>query len=67
MAMELPFILVGAVVVGGGIGWALDRWLATQPYLMIVFGALGFFAGIRDVLRRAAPKGNDDQRGGSNH
>jgi len=52
IAMELPFILVSAVVVGGMIGFFLDRWLHTAPYLMLGFGFLGFFGGLRDVLRR---------------
>jgi ATP synthase protein I len=53
MAMELPFVLVGAVVVGGVLGYFLDRWLHTTPVLMLVMGGLGFFAGLRDVLHRA--------------
>jgi ATP synthase protein I len=52
MAMELPFILVGTILVGGAIGYFLDAWLHTKPALMIVFGAIGFVAGLRDVLRR---------------
>jgi len=52
MAMELPFIFVGCMVVGGAIGYFLDVWLHTRPALMIVFGIIGFIAGLRDVLRR---------------
>jgi F0F1-type ATP synthase assembly protein I len=52
MALELPFILVGAIVVGGLLGYFLDGWLHTKPYLLLVFGALGFFGGLRDLLRR---------------
>jgi len=52
IAMELPFILVSAIIVGGLIGFFLDRWLHTAPYLMLVLGFLGFFGGLRDVLRR---------------
>jgi F0F1-type ATP synthase assembly protein I len=58
MAMELPFIIVAAVIVGGLIGYFLDRRLHTAPVLMLVFGGLGFFAGLRDVLSRAK-KGSD--------
>lgn len=54
LAMELPFIIVSAVAVGGVIGFFLDRWLHTKPYLMLILGFLGFFAGLRDVLRRVA-------------
>jgi len=52
MAMELPFIFVGCIVVGGAIGYFLDGWLHTKPALMLVFGVLGFIAGLRDILRR---------------
>lgn len=54
IAMELPFILVSAIVFGGLIGFFLDRWLHSAPYLMLVLGFLGFFGGLRDVLRRTA-------------
>jgi ATP synthase protein I len=52
MAMELPFVLVGAVLLGGALGFFLDHWLHTKPWLMLVFGALGFFGGVRDIIRR---------------
>ncbi|HEX3543019.1 MAG TPA: AtpZ/AtpI family protein [Candidatus Acidoferrum sp.] len=52
MAMELPFVLVGAVLLGGVLGYFLDRWLNTKPWLMLVFGGLGFFGGVRDIIRR---------------
>jgi ATP synthase protein I len=52
IALELPFIIVAAIVFGGLLGYFLDGWLHTKPYLMLVFGFLGFFGGLRDVLRR---------------
>lgn len=56
LAMELPFTIVGAVVFGGLLGFFLDKWLHTKPWLMIVLGGLGFFAGIREVIRRLPAK-----------
>jgi ATP synthase protein I len=58
LAMELPFVLVGAIFVGGLFGYFLDRWLHTKPIFMLVLGALGFFAGVRDVLRRVSGSGD---------
>jgi F0F1-type ATP synthase assembly protein I len=58
LAMELPFIIVAAVIVGGVIGYFLDHRLHTTPVLMLVFGSLGFLAGLRDVLSRTK-KGSD--------
>jgi ATP synthase protein I len=52
MAMELPFLFVVAVVLGGGIGFFLDRWLHSKPIFLLVFGLAGFVGGLREVLRR---------------
>jgi F0F1-type ATP synthase assembly protein I len=52
LAMELPFVLVTAVIVGGLMGYFLDRWLHTRMIFILLLGGLGFFAGIRDILRR---------------
>jgi F0F1-type ATP synthase assembly protein I len=56
LAMELPFVLAGTIVVGGLLGYFLDHLLHTGPILMIVLGLLGFFAGLREVLRRLPTK-----------
>jgi ATP synthase protein I len=55
-AMELPYAFVGCVVVGGAIGYFLDRWLKTAPFGMLILGAIGFAAGVREILRRTRPK-----------
>jgi ATP synthase protein I len=57
VALELPFVMVAAIVIGGLFGYFLDRWLHTKPVLMIILGGVGFFAGLRDVLRRTSQKG----------
>ena len=56
MAMELPFIIVAAVAIAGLAGYFLDRWLHSKPIFMLIFGAGGFFIGVRDVLRRLPEK-----------
>lgn len=63
LAMELPFILVAAVVVGGLMGYFLDRWLHTRMVFTFLLGALGFFAGIRDILRRFPGSRDGSNRG----
>jgi len=60
VALELPFILVSAIVIGGLFGYFLDRWLHTRPILMLILGGLGFYAGVRDVLRRVSKDSNGD-------
>ncbi len=52
VAMELPFILVGSVILAGAMGYVLDDWLGTKPALLLLLGGLGFFAGIREVMNR---------------
>jgi ATP synthase protein I len=63
-AMELPFTFVAAVAVGGLLGYFLDKWLHTGPWLMVVFGCFGFAGGILEIARRFRPKnssGNNDK------
>jgi ATP synthase protein I len=52
LASELPFLIVGGALAGGLVGYFLDHWLHTKPWLMIVFGAVGFGVAVRDMLRR---------------
>lgn len=43
--------LVAAVIVGGAIGYGLDRWLGSTPWLFLLFFVLGFAAGVLNVVR----------------
>lgn len=45
--------MVVGVGVGGFIGWVLDRWLGTTPWLLVVFVALGFAAAMMNIIRAA--------------
>ncbi len=54
LAMELPFTIVGAVLLGGVLGYFLDRWLHTRLIFTMILGALGFAGGLKEVLRRLA-------------
>ena len=53
---------VAAIVLGGAIGYGLDRWLGTKPWFLIVFFLLGSVVGVRSVIRVASPKGRDEVR-----
>ena len=57
LALDLPFLLAGAVVAGGLVGYLLDAYLHTSPWLMLVCGALGFVAGLRAVLQSLSRRG----------
>ena len=49
--MRMAAELVAAVIVGGLIGYGLDSWLGSKPWLFLVFFFLGFAAGVLNVLR----------------
>jgi F0F1-type ATP synthase assembly protein I len=63
LAMELPFIMIGGVVIGGGFGYLLDQRLHTGPLLALIFGVLGFGAGIWDIVRRLSRSEKNDGSG----
>jgi F0F1-type ATP synthase assembly protein I len=52
IALELPFVLVGTVALGGLIGYFLDRSMHSKPIFLLIFGALGVVGGIREIIRR---------------
>ena len=52
-AFKLGTELVSAVLVGTIIGFILDTWFGTKPWLIIVFFFLGSAAGILNVIKTA--------------
>ena len=52
-AFKLGTELVAAVGVGTIIGFILDSWFDTKPWLIIIFFFLGAVAGILNVIRAA--------------
>ena len=52
-AFKLGTELVSAVVVGTIIGFILDSWFDTKPWLIIIFFFLGAAAGMLNVIRTA--------------
>jgi len=52
MVMELPFVMIAGVMIGGGAGYLLDRWLHTSPALTLILGGLGFAGGIWEIIKR---------------
>lgn len=51
--MRIAVELLAAILVGAGIGILADRWLGTQPWLLILFFVLGSTAGFLNVIRTA--------------
>ena len=52
-AFKLGTELVAAVGVGTIIGFILDSWFGTKPWLIIIFFFLGATAGMLNVIRAA--------------
>lgn len=53
VGLRIAVELAAAIVVGTAIGFGLDRWLGTRPWLMIVFILIGAAAGFLQVYRTA--------------
>ena len=51
LAMRTGVELVAGVVVGGLVGYGLDRWLDTSPWLLILCFMLGAAAGMLNAYR----------------
>ena len=62
-AFKLSTELVAAVLVGTIIGFILDNWFDTKPWLIIVFFFIGVTAGIANVIKSAnLMQKNDEEK-----
>jgi len=52
-ALKISTELVAAVVVGTTLGFILDNWFDTRPWLTISFFFMGVTAGILNVIKSA--------------
>ena len=59
-AFKLGTELVAAVAVGTIIGFILDSWFDTKPWLIIIFFFLGAAAGMLNVIRAANKMQKED-------
>lgn len=53
--------LLTATAVWMGIGWLLDRWLGTDPWMMLGGALLGFALGTYVVFLRADEQGKAEE------
>ena len=53
--------LVTATGVWGGIGWLMDRWLGTEPWLLVAGIILGAALGMYLVFLRADAQGKAEE------
>ena len=52
-AFKMSAELISAVLVGTIIGFILDNWFGTKPWLILIFFFAGVIAGILNVFRSA--------------
>lgn len=50
--LELPFLLVACIAIGGGAGFLLDRYFHTSPVFTLILGLVGFAAGMIQLVRQ---------------
>ena len=58
-ALKISTELVAAVVVGTTLGFILDNWFDTRPWLTISFFFMGVAAGILNVIKSAKKMHNN--------
>lgn len=65
VAMRAGTELVAGVLVGGAMGYFLDRQLGTKPWLMVILLIMGMAAGFRNLYRlgtRPTSGGNEPRK-----
>ena len=60
MVSSVGLTLVLATVIGLGMGYLLDRWLGTKPWLMLLFMILGIVAGFVEMIRAVMRSSQDE-------
>jgi len=60
-AAAASYSLIGAIVLLGGIGYAVDRWQGTAPWGLVIGLALGLVVGFYELVKTAwvSPAGRD--------
>jgi len=50
-AATASYSLIGAIVLLGGVGYGLDRWLGTSPWLLLGGLLLGLIVGFYELAK----------------
>ncbi len=51
IAMRMGSEFVAAVLIGGAMGWFLDKWMGSTPFMLFLFLMVGFAAGTMNIIR----------------
>lgn len=61
--LRLGTEFIAAILVGTGMGYVLDSWLGTAPWLLLGMLCVGFAAGVLNVTRSVAAMNKADPPG----
>lgn len=53
LAWRMVIELMSGILIGGCIGWGLDQIFGIFPWATLVFGLLGFVAGVKTMVKTA--------------
>ena len=55
--------MIAGLLVGGFLGYWLDRWWGSQPYMLVAMTILGFAGGMNNAWRAIKSYARDAERG----
>jgi ATP synthase protein I len=61
-ASLLGIHLVATTFIGLAVGYFLDKWLGTSPWLTMIFLLLGIIAGFKNMFQEVQKIQRDEQR-----
>ena len=59
-AAAASYTLIGAIILLGGIGYAVDEWRGTSPWFLLGGLLLGLIVGFYDLAKTVFGKGQGD-------
>ncbi len=57
---SIALILPSSIAVGLFLGYLLDRWLGTAPWLLLIFTVLGIVSGLLSLFRALKKEMKDE-------
>jgi ATP synthase protein I len=55
--------MIAGLLVGGFLGYWLDRWWGSQPYMLVLMTVLGFAGGLNNAWRTIKAYARDAEQG----
>jgi len=56
---SVALMLPSSIIVGLFMGYTLDRWLGTRPWLLLIFTVLGIVSGLLSLIRALSKYSRD--------